>query len=240
MKKDKLIKKITNDLFEKQDLEYQKNSIGFFKEEINPIGVKIPNVRKIAKKRFKELEKLDKKEVFVICEKLFSEKFDEHKTIAFIWLSYLAESGKFTKSDFDILERWLEKYISNWAHCDEFCTHSLGAILLEFPELVPRVKKWSKSKNRWLRRSSAVSMIVPVRKEKKFLKEIFFVTKQMIDDDDDLVQKGYGWALKEGSNLYTKEVFDFVMKNKKVMPRTALRYAIEKMPDAMKSLAMER
>ncbi len=43
-----------------------------------------------------------------------------------------------------------------------------------------------------------------------------------------MVQKGYGWMLKEASKPYQEEVFDFVMKNKTVMPRTALRYAIEK------------
>jgi 3-methyladenine DNA glycosylase AlkD len=58
-------------------------------------------------------------------------------------------------------------------------------------------------------------------------------------DSDDLVQKGYGWALKEASNHYPKKVFDFVMRKKTLMPRTALRYAIEKMPPNWKKLAMK-
>jgi 3-methyladenine DNA glycosylase AlkD len=59
-------------------------------------------------------------------------------------------------------------------------------------------------------------------------------------DRDDMVQKGYGWMLKEASKPYQKEVFDFVMRNKAVMPRTALRYAIEKMPADLRAKAMER
>jgi 3-methyladenine DNA glycosylase AlkD len=51
-------------------------------------------------------------------------------------------------------------------------------------------------------------------------------------DKDDLVQKGYGWMLKAASQAWQNEVFEYVMKNKTVMPRTALRNTIEKMPPA--------
>jgi 3-methyladenine DNA glycosylase AlkD len=61
-----------------------------------------------------------------------------------------------------------------------------------------------------------------------------------LKDDDDLVQKGYGWVLKEASRIHQKEVFDYVMRNKKVMPRTALRYSIEKLPKNLRILAMEK
>ena len=55
-----------------------------------------------------------------------------------------------------------------------------------------------------------------------------------------MVQKGYGWMLKEASKDFQKEVFDFVIKHKKEMPRTALRYAIERMPEKLRREAMEK
>jgi 3-methyladenine DNA glycosylase AlkD len=55
-----------------------------------------------------------------------------------------------------------------------------------------------------------------------------------------LVQKGYGWMLKAASEARQKEVFDFVIKHKATMPRTALKYAIEKMPADMKAEAMKK
>jgi len=54
------------------------------------------------------------------------------------------------------------------------------------------------------------------------------------------VQNGYGWLLKEASRKHTDEVFAFVMEHKAVMPRTALRYAIELMPKELKAEAMSR
>jgi 3-methyladenine DNA glycosylase AlkD len=53
-----------------------------------------------------------------------------------------------------------------------------------------------------------------------------------------MVQKGYGWMLKVASQVHQKEVIDFIMQRKDKMPRTALRYAIEKMPAELKQRAM--
>ena len=62
----------------------------------------------------------------------------------------------------------------------------------------------------------------------------------LLADPDDLVQKGYGWMLKVASNNYRHEVFEYVMRNKRVMPRTALRYAVEKMADELRKEAMKK
>lgn len=62
----------------------------------------------------------------------------------------------------------------------------------------------------------------------------------LLVDEDEMVQKGYGWLLKEESRKHQKEVFDYVLKNKSVMPRTALRYAIELMPKELKAAAMKK
>lgn len=73
-----------------------------------------------------------------------------------------------------------------------------------------------------------------------FLPDIFEITDIQLTDKDDLVQKGYGWMLKVAANKHEQAVFDFVVKNKAVMPRTALRYAIEKMPNEMRKVAMAK
>lgn len=108
-----------------------------------------------------------------------------------------------------------------------------------YPEYLSGLKKWSLSKNRWVKRASAVSLIVPAKKG-KFLKDIFEIADILHSDGDDMVQKGYGWMLKVASQAHQKEVFDYVMSKKTTMPRTALRYAIEKMPPELKAKAMAK
>lgn len=97
----------------------------------------------------------------------------------------------------------------------------------------------ARSDNRWTRRASAVSLIIPARKG-KFLNEIFEIADILLQDKDDLVQKGYGWMLKAASESNQEAVFEYVIRNKAAMPRTALRYAIEKMPGDLKSKAMAK
>jgi 3-methyladenine DNA glycosylase AlkD len=90
-----------------------------------------------------------------------------------------------------------------------------------------------------MRRASAVCLIYSCRRGEQ-LRDVFQVTDTLLTDKEDLVQKGYGWMLKEAADSNRDKVFAYVMKRKDVMPRTALRYAIEKMPPAMKKRAMAK
>lgn len=84
-----------------------------------------------------------------------------------------------------------------------------------------------------------MSLIIPARRG-EFLPDIFEIADLLLTDPDDLVQKGYGWMLKATSEAHQQEVFDYVVRKKAVMPRTALRYAIEKMPKELKTEAMKK
>ncbi|MBU0596796.1 DNA alkylation repair protein [Patescibacteria group bacterium] len=235
---DNIINRIKKELKHHVDLKYKDGATNFFKEDIVCYGVRTPVVRKIANKYWPEIKKVDKKKIFSFCEELLKNNYCEEATIAFSWTRKL--KNQFTEDDFPIFERWLKKYVDNWAKCDDFCTHSFNYLLYKNPDLYPKVKLWTKSKNRWMRRSVSV---IHITTEKKFyvaknLKHIFEIADILLMDKDDLVQKGYGWMLKVASDHSQKQVFDFVMKRKNIMPRTALRYAIEKMPANLKKQAM--
>ncbi len=233
-----ILEKIRKELKANVDIKYKNGLKNFFKkhEKINPIGVRAPINKKIASKYYNEIKDKSKKEIFDICEQLLEKRTCEETSIAFNWAH--RQKKNFTEKDFVRFEKWLKKYIDNWAFCDDFCTHAFGEFIFERPQFLPKIKTWTKSKNLWLRRASAVILIYPVRK-KKYLKNIFETADILLLDKEDLVQKAYGWSLKEAGNVYPKEVFEFVMKRKEKMPRTALRYAIEKYPREMRLKAMK-
>ncbi len=108
-----------------------------------------------------------------------------------------------------------------------------------YPYLISGLKKWATSDNRWVKRAAAVSLIVPARNG-QFLNDIFDIADILHSDKDDMVQKGYGWMLKAASQAHQQEVYEYVIRNKSTMPRTALRYSIEKMPPALKAEAMAK
>lgn len=209
----------------------------FFKEPVKTYGIKTALVTQIGKKYLKEINTKTKQEIFDLCENLWQSGYMEESFIACNW-SY-ALRKQYQKNDFKVFEKWLKTYVDNWASCDTFCNHTVGEIMMMFPELIKELFTWTKSKNRWERRGSAVSLIVPARRG-LFLTEIFMISDFLLIDNEDMVQKGYGWLLKVASQTYQQEVFEYVMENKKRMPRTALRYAIEKMPQELKKKAMAR
>jgi len=235
-----IIEKIRIELQKNSDKKSQTTSQNFFKEKIKLYGVKAPTVRKISKEYFKLIKDLTKSEIFDLCdlcESLWQSGFIEESFIACNWSYYIHK--KYEPADFEVFDRWIHNYVTNWASCDTLCNHTIGEFVETFPEYTERLKSFAKSDNRWVRRASAVTLIIPARKG-KFLNDIIGIADILLLDEDDLVQKGYGWMLKAASESNQQVIFEYVIKNKSVMPRTALRYAIEKMPKEMKSQAMER
>ena len=235
-----IVSRVRKDLIKNVDEKTKSSYSRFFKEEVKCHGVKSSAVGKIAKAYFKELKqagKADKKNVFALGEELLQSDYCEEAFIAFNW-AYMVRA-EYTEADFFVFEHWVENYVNNWAKCDTLCNHAVGSFIEKFPSYIENLKLWTQSDNRWLRRASAVTLILPARKG-LFLPDIFEISDLLLTDKDDLVRKGYGWMLKEASKPHQQEVFDYVMKNKKEMPRTSLRYAIEKFPEDLRAKAMEK
>ena len=231
------IQRIRELLIENIDDEAQKSFQRFFKQKVKCYGIKTAIVRKIANQFWKEIKMSEKQDIFDLCEQLFLSDYSEEVSIVTFWLPKM--TNHFEPGDWIVFKNWIEKYINNWAKCDGFCNHTMGNFLVKYPVFIEELKEWTQSENRWMKRAAAVSLIVPAKKG-QFLKDIFEISDLLLLDEDDLVQKGYGWLLKVASHLHQKKVFDYVMKNKENMPRTALRYAIEKMTQSLRKEAMKR
>ncbi|MGA3059254.1 MAG: DNA alkylation repair protein [Candidatus Bathyarchaeia archaeon] len=228
---------IREELRDNTDPQTQKTFQRFFKEEVKFYGVKTETVGKIAKKFWKQVKTLDKQIIFKLCEELYQSDYTEEAFIVSFWLPNYIDNLE--PSDLATFKIWIERYVNNWAKCDGFCNHTIGDLIQKYPESLREVESWAKSENRWLKRAAAVSLIVPAKKG-YFLSESFEICDLLLVDEDDLVQKGYGWLLKEESRKHQNEVFNYVFKNRKIMPRTALRYAVELMPKELKAEAMKK
>jgi len=232
-----VLTQIRADLKATTDPKTQKSFQRFFKENVKYYGVKTEIVGKIAKKYWPRVKTFDKQMIFALCEELYRSDYTEEAFIVSFWLPEYIDNLE--PSDLATFKQWIEHYINNWAKCDGFCNHTIGDFIQKYPQTIGEVKSWAKSENRWLKRASAVSFIVPAKKG-LFLQDAFEICDILLTDEDDMVQKGYGWLLKEESRKHQEKVFDYVVKNRKVMPRTALRYAIELIPRALKQEAMKK
>lgn len=232
-----LLANIRQSLKENVDEKTLETGQNFFKEKITSYGVRIPVVNQIGKHYYSMIANKSKNEIFDICEELWRSGYLEESFMACNWAYENHE--RYESSDFEIFEKWINLYVDNWASCDTLCNHSVGSFIEMHPQYIPRLKKWAISSNRWVRRSAAVTLIIPARKG-LFLKDILEIADLLLLDQDDLVRKGYGWMLKAASEAHQKEIFEYVLSHKAVMPRTSLRYAIEKMPPELKAEAMKK
>ncbi len=249
--KDRIVAEIRQALRDSVDEKTLASGDRYFKEEVKLYGVRIPMVNRIGELAFEKLRGLSKQEIFGLCEELWRSRYSEEGYIACNLSYYLHES--YEPADFAVFERWVSDYITNWATCDTLCNHTVGTFIEMYPEYVAELKKWARSDNRWVRRAAAVTLIIPARKG-LFLGDALEIADTLLIDPDDLVQKGYGWMLKAASmsepiarnadpetrRKHLEAVFDFVMARRATLPRTALRYAIEKMPPEMRSEAIKR
>jgi len=232
-----IIKHIRAELLQNIDPVYRQGAQNYFKEGIVLHGVRLPVVRTISGKYYQKVKGSGKSEIFALCDRLLSYGTSEERTIAFDWA--WRRRWEFQPSDFHIFERWLKDHVNNWGGVDDLCGHTFGYFIEQFPEFLPDVFRWTRVKPWHFRRAAAVALIYPVRRGKYF-GNVLQTADALMNDGHYLVQKGYGWLLKEACKKFPGEVFDYVMRNKDRMPRTALRYAIEKMPPAQRKKAMEK
>lgn len=234
---DETVTQLRQTLHQQADENQQLSGQRYFKEAVKTYGVKTADVTTIGKTYYKTIKNKEKSEIFKYCEDLWQSGYLEEAFIACNWSYYL--HPRYEEADFHVFQKWLNEYVDNWASCDTLCNHTVGTYLGMFPHMVTVLKEWAVSENRWLRRASAVSLIIPARNG-KFQKEVLEIATILLTDGEDLVQKGYGWLLKVSSQHETEPVYDFVMAHKAIMPRTALRYAIEKMSPELRKEAMKR
>ncbi len=205
--------------------ERAKNSIWYFKTKKGQygygdifIGVTVPEQRKIAK----QFAGLSLTEV----QKLLKSKIHEHRlTALFILVAKFNLGGKEVCKQIFNLYIKNTKHINNWDLVDSSAPYIVGGYLSDKPRVI--LYKLVKSKNLWERRISILATLYFIVKQNDF-KDAFKIAEILFSDKHDLIHKAVGWMLREVGKKDEKVLTQFLDKHKKKMPRTTLRYAIER------------
>lgn len=219
------LKKLKSDLHSLGSPEKAKLLQGFFKtgkgeygEGDSFLGVKVPECRAIAKK----YNDLPLKE---ISELLKSKIHEERLTALLILLHRFQKNPSKEIYDFYLSNT---KYVNNWDLVDLTAHKIVGAFLVEKPRDI--LYKLASSSSLWERRISMVSTFAFLP-EKDF-KDSLALAEILLQDKHDLMHKAVGWVLREIGKKDLDVLKKFLKKHYKQMPRTALRYSIEKFPEA--------
>lgn len=208
----------------KSQSEYQR----FFKSEPGEygegdlfLGLRLPDIRVVAKNNILATEKE--------INPLLRSKWHEERILALIImnLKYKKADQKTKKLLFKIAQKNIT-HINNWDLVDLTAPHLFGPFVFEFDNF-ELLQKYSKSKNMWKRRIAMVSTFSYLRNSST--KETYEMALQLLEDKEDLIHKAVGWLLREAGKRNLDELTRFIKKHGKRMPRTTLRYAIEKYPE---------
>jgi 3-methyladenine DNA glycosylase AlkD len=207
----------------------------FFKEEIKSHGWYTGDLRRAVRRcRRQILREHDFDFLVEVSDQLFSGQILEEKVAAVFLLEDL--DAQFGDREFRLFESWLDR-ISSWADHDGLVHYLIAPMVAAKPSRVKAVFRWAKSKDRWHRRAACVALIRGAR-ARMFFPEIMKSSETLLADQDDMVQKGLGWLLRETAKFDAKRTVPYLMKIRKRAPRLVLRTACETLPQPLKRRVM--
>jgi 3-methyladenine DNA glycosylase AlkD len=209
----------------------------FFKHVIKSRGWYTGELRKVAV-RFRRtiLAEQDLPYLLQVADELFRGNMLEEKVFAVVMLQGVV--GEFGKREFKLFESWLDR-ISSWADHDALVHYLIGPTIAADATLLSRPPHWAKKKSRWHRRAAAVSLIHSTRQHKNF-GDIQRITEMLLTSDDDMVQKGLGWLLREAAKANPDQTVEYLMTIRERSPRLVLRTACETLPAAARERVLAK
>jgi 3-methyladenine DNA glycosylase AlkD len=128
--------------------------------------------------------------------------------------------------------------LDNWALVDCFCAAVLSPFFERRPELLPRLLDWVKDGCMWMRRAAVVSL-VPFARKGRHLDLAYALVERLLGDREDLMHKALGWLLREAGKPEPARLRRFLLRHGPALPRTTLRYAIERFPPAQRQALLK-
>lgn len=201
----------------------------YFKESVRAFGVTAPQLREVAAQIHRRVSpEWTVEDAIALCELLLPRPELEAKGVAILLLRRYRRT--YPPALFEKTHRWLRAdYLDSWASVDALCPEVIGALLDAHPGRLAQLERWARSPNRWVRRASIVSLLKLARRAEHEV-AVYAMARRHFASDDDLVQKATGWLLREAGKRDMAALESFLRRHGPQIPRTTLRYAIERFP----------
>jgi 3-methyladenine DNA glycosylase AlkD len=211
-------------------LRYFKTGEGQYGAGDKFIGVSVPNVRKVVNRHFNNIALPD-------VEKLLQNPIHEYRLAALLIMVAQYKKAKTDDAQKAIVDVFLanHQYINNWDLVDTSAPAILGAYLFNKPKNL--LFDLAKSTDLWQQRTAIIATQYFIRKGR--FDETIAIAKILLHHTHDLIHKAVGWMLREVAEKDFETTYQFIKSNYKNIPRTALRYAIEKFDPELRQQIMK-
>jgi len=213
----------------------------FFKdyEDVRFYGLAVPEARAVEREFFASVKGAwTLEDALHLCDLLIRERELEAKQVGIEVLARFKR--KFTPALLETIKGWLaDNHCSNWATTDGLCSALLAPLVQKHPELIAELKRWTREENLWVRRASAVPL-TGMAGRGQHLDDAYEIAEALLGYPEDLIHKATGWLLRDAGKTDAQRLEAFLLRHGPRIPRTALRYAIEKFsPEKRKKLLAE-
>jgi len=222
----------------KSDPVRARGAEAYFKETVRAFGVRAVDVHRLAADiHLRVRREWAVPDAVRLCELLLPRPELEAKAVAILVLHRFRQT--YPRALFETIHGWLAAdLLANWASVDALCPEVVGALVAAHPPLLRRLEAWARADNRWVRRASLVSLLKLTRRP-EYRDAVYAMARRHFDSDDDLVQKAAGWLLREAGKSDMAVLEGFLREHGPRIPRTTLRYAIERFPPARRRALLE-
>jgi len=225
----KKLQQLSKKEFSETTQRFFKTSAGSYGEKEKFLGIRVPVLRKF----LKECSHLELKHI----EELLHSEFNEMRLLALLLLV-----ERFKKSATEKTRRLIYKiytknvaHINNWNLVDTSAHYIMGAYLYDKDKTI--LYRWAEHSDLWHRRIAMIATWHDIRLHK--FKDALAIAKILLTDTEDLMHKAIGWMLREIGKKDQSVLEGFLNKHAVWMPRTALRYAIERFPEKTRKMYLK-
>lgn len=230
-----LVTRIRARLQESADGIFAAGQRRFFRHEVQTYGVRTHALHRLEREFWPEVKRLPLAARNQLMDGLWRDPCLESGILA--CYLYRRFAKQCARCEFKLFERWIDRYVNNWAHCDAVASWLLAASIANEPDLRFELESWTSASKRWKRRAAAVALLQEAKAGRQ-TDFIFEIAARLLPDRDDMVEKGVGWLLKETYPARPAETVAFLQKAKHQASRVTLRYAAEKMTPRHRSLTL--
>jgi 3-methyladenine DNA glycosylase AlkD len=198
-------------------------------DDVRFFGVALPDVRRVARQVWLDRRgSWDVGNAIGFCDALIRRPELEAKSVGIIVLARWRAGFPFTL--FGTARRWLAGgHAASWAAVDLLAPAVLTPLVERRPALLAELRRWTSARSLWVRRAAAVA-VIPLARRGDALDSAYRIALALAPDRHDLIHKATGWMLREAGKTDMARLERFLRTHGRRLPRTTVRYAIERFP----------
>lgn len=223
---------IRSQLFHHQDKAYREKIRAFVPTEAEIIGVRLPAIRQLVNMFFQTRKReFSFDDACELTDAACQNRCREEALFAVLLLAKFKHH--FSSKLWPSIDRWID-HIENWETCDQLAANILLPVFLKDMQFMDELVEWTKSPNLWRRRITAATMAALHHGKRKYPQETFRICENLMTDQEPMVRKAVGWALRDTSNENPVEVRDFLKRWRPTIAKGLLTESAKKLPPQMR------